>query len=73
MQDKLTQGEKRAAETDLIISTKKTKVLKFNTNNQADLNVNHRNKNHISVTIQSTFIADSVAFQSPISNSPFKK
>ena len=40
MQDKLTQVEKRAAETCLIISTKKTKVFKANTNNQANLNVN---------------------------------
>ena len=40
MQDKLTQVERRAAETGLIISTKKTKVLKANTNNQAYLNVN---------------------------------
>ena len=40
MQDKLTQVEKRAAETGLIISTKKTKVLKGNTNNQANSNVN---------------------------------
>ena len=40
MQDKLTQVERRAAETGLIISTKKTKVLKANTNNQANLNVN---------------------------------
>ena len=31
------------------------------------------NGRHISVTIQSTFIADSVAFQSPISNYHFKK
>ena len=34
MQGKLTQVEKRAAETGLIISTQKTKVIKFNTNNQ---------------------------------------
>ena len=40
MQEKLTQVEKRAAETGLIISTKKTKVLKANTNNQTNLNVN---------------------------------
>ena len=40
MQDKLTQVEKTAAETDLIISTKKTKVFKANTNNQVNLNVN---------------------------------
>ena len=31
------------------------------------------NGRHISVTIQLTFIANSVAFQSPISNSPLKK
>ena len=40
MQDKLTQVEKREAETGLIKCTKKTKVLKANTNNQANLNVN---------------------------------
>ena len=38
MQSKII--EKKAAETCLIISTKKSKMLKVNTNNQANLSVN---------------------------------
>ena len=40
MQEKLTELEKRASETGLVISTKKTKVLKANTNSQASVHVN---------------------------------
>ena len=39
MEEKLSCLEERAAETGLIISTKKTKVLKANTTNQAKLKV----------------------------------
>ena len=43
MQDKLTQVERRAAETGLHINTKTTKVLKSNTKTRADLTVNCQN------------------------------
>ena len=39
MEEKLSCLEERAAETGLIISTKKTKVLKANTTSQAKLKV----------------------------------
>ena len=40
MQEKLTQDERKAAETGLHINTKKIKVLKTNTKTQADMTVN---------------------------------
>jgi hypothetical protein len=40
LQEKLTQDERRAAETGLHINTKKIKVLKSNTKTRADMTVN---------------------------------
>jgi hypothetical protein len=43
LQEKLTQDERKAAETGLHINTKKNKVLKSNTKTRADLTVNGQN------------------------------
>jgi hypothetical protein len=61
MQEKLTQVERRAAETGQSINTKKTKVLKSNTKTRGDLTVNGQNLEEVLLPSVAFFIIQSTA------------